>query len=644
MAMRYFQTANSLAHGANAMVHIAAAVTDPTALSTLSGAANGWLALKEALNLETDTLQTLYRTTERELKKRLKNPEFHMGETDRAALPQMLIYVRPDLSGLVAGDLNADTILSRMIKSLGDQPYERKEAFENWVKPVLEGLLNNKDLHAELTPQINRALLSRLSNLTKNTQEIKADTQEILAILHQHHGFEGVVDDKDTLSKDQLEALCLRFDPDFDQTDSVDAMRDFLTAKSKEFRASRAAIDQMPDGAAQLHNLKAAAKDALDALDFEQVERLLSRVDELETEISIATKVLRAKNALLRNRAEAAFDILDAAAAAQGSIDPFASAKARLEYDGLLYNHGLTFGGSGLFHAIKMIERALADLDKSKDAALWARAQNNLGLALRIFGERQSGKESIARVKDAIIGFKKALEVRTKDSAPMQWAMTKNNLGMALSTLGERQGGKDAIARLKDAVTAYHKALEVRTKDSAPMDWAATQNNRGNALRNLGEQQSGKDAIARMKQAATAYHKALEVYTKDSAPMDWAATQNNLGGALLTLGARQSGKDAIARINDAITAYHKALKVWTKDSVQMDWAMTQENIAIAYVVRAAFFDEEQDQAKAKADLEQALFHVDTALDVFDPAHSPYNHEKATTLRERILSALNAQKG
>ncbi|MFZ9021078.1 MAG: hypothetical protein ACO2ZX_12990, partial [Paracoccaceae bacterium] len=108
---------------------------------------------------------------------------------------------------------------------------------------------------------------------------------------------------------------------------------------------------------------------------------------------------------------------------------------------------------------------------------------------------------------------------------------------------------------------------------------------------------------------------------------------------LSTLGERQSGEDAIARLNDAITAYHKALKVWTKDSVQMDWAMTQENIAIAYVVRAAFFDEEQDQAKAKADLEQALFHVDAALGVFDPVHSPYDHEKATALRERILSAL-----
>ena len=319
------------------------------------------------------------------------------------------------------------------------------------------------------------------------------------------------------------------------------------------------------------------------------MERLLSRVDELETEISVATKVLRAKNALLRNRAEAAFDILDAAAAAQGSIAPLAPAKARLDYEDLLYNHGRTFGGSGLFHAVKMNERALADLDKSKDAALWATAQNNLGIAL--------------------------------------------------GTLGERQSGEEGIALLKDAIKAYQNALEVYTKVSAEMDWAMTQNNLGGALYRLGQRQSGKDAIARLNEAITAYDKALEVWTKDNASINWAKAQNNLGIALRTLGERQGGEDAIARMNDAIKAYQNALEVYTKDSAPMQWGGTQENMAIVYKVRAAFFDEEQDQAKAKADLEQALFHVDAALGVFDPVHSPYDHEKATALRERILSAL-----
>ena len=78
--MRYFQTANSLAHGANALMHIAAAITDQTALCTLSGAANSWLALKEALNLQTDGLKSLYRETERQLKRRLKKPDFIWGK------------------------------------------------------------------------------------------------------------------------------------------------------------------------------------------------------------------------------------------------------------------------------------------------------------------------------------------------------------------------------------------------------------------------------------------------------------------------------------------------------------------------------------------------------------------------------------
>jgi hypothetical protein len=36
-----------------------------------------------------------------------------------------------------------------------------------------------------------------------------------------------------------------------------------------------------------------------------------------------------------------------------------------------------------------------------------------------------------------------------------------------------------------------------------------------------------------------------------------------------------------------------------------------------------------------------VFHVDTALSVYDPVHTPYNHDTAAALRERIQSALNA---
>ena len=74
--------------------------------------------------------------------------------------------------------------------------------------------------------------------------------------------------------------------------------------------------------------------------------------------------------------------------------------------------------------------------------------------------------------------------------------MTQNNLGGALYRLGQRQSGKDAIARLNEAITAYDKALEVWTKDNASINWAKAQNNLGIALRTLGERQGGEDAIA----------------------------------------------------------------------------------------------------------------------------------------------------
>ena len=40
---------------------------------------------------------------------------------------------------------------------------------------------------------------------------------------------------------------------------------------------------------------------------------------------------------------------------------------------------------------------------------------------------------------------------------PLDWAMTQMNLGSALSMLGERESG---TGRLEEAVTAYHAALE----------------------------------------------------------------------------------------------------------------------------------------------------------------------------------------
>ena len=59
----------------------------------------------------------------------------------------------------------------------------------------------------------------------------------------------------------------------------------------------------------------------------------------------------------------------------------------------------------------------------------WARTQNDLGIALTIFGRRESGT---AKLEEAVAAFREALKEWTRERVPLDWAMTQNNLGTAL--------------------------------------------------------------------------------------------------------------------------------------------------------------------------------------------------------------------
>ena len=69
----------------------------------------------------------------------------------------------------------------------------------------------------------------------------------------------------------------------------------------------------------------------------------------------------------------------------------------------------------------------------------------NLGIALRVLGERESGT---ARLQEAVAAYREALQENTRVRALLEWAMTQVNLGNALATLGERESG---TARLEEA-------------------------------------------------------------------------------------------------------------------------------------------------------------------------------------------------
>ncbi len=214
-----------------------------------------------------------------------------------------------------------------------------------------------------------------------------------------------------------------------------------------------------------------------------------------------------------------------------------------------LFKQGHEFGDNdALKEAIDVFRRALALVPRAEKPLDWARTQNNLGNALRILGERESGT---ARLEEAVTAFRSALEERTRTRVPLQWATTQVNLGNALRSLGERESG---TARLEEAVAAFRAALEERTRTRVPLQWAMTQMNLGNALQTLGARESG---TARLEEAVAAYRAALEECTHDRVPLDWAMTTGNQGVALMLLAERRSdarkAKQALELIEAAFT-------------------------------------------------------------------------------------------
>jgi tetratricopeptide (TPR) repeat protein len=229
-------------------------------------------------------------------------------------------------------------------------------------------------------------------------------------------------------------------------------------------------------------------------------------------------------------------------------------------------------------------------------------------------------------LQDAVTAYRAALEVRTREASPMDWATTQNNLGNALADLGARAGDTDA---LQDAVTAYRAALEVYTREASPMDWAMTQNNLGTALQTLGARAGDTDAL---QDAVTAYRAALEVRTREASPMDWAMTQNNLGNAL------QTSAPARATPTRCRTPSPPTAPRWrsARGRRRRSSTRTMENLAIVHLDRATL----PDAPDRTTDLAAALDALDAALSIYTSDQTPYHHDKATHLRERILAAMN----
>ena len=228
--------------------------------------------------------------------------------------------------------------------------------------------------------------------------------------------------------------------------------------------------------------------------------------------------------------------------------------------------------------------------------------------------------------REAAAFYGKAADSTAFDTAE-SWAH-KLDAASALEAQGDEFGDNPALL---EAILAYRSALDVATRQRAPLDWATTQDNLGNALWRLGERESG---TARLEEAVAAYRLALEERTRQRVPLDWAMTQNNLGNALEALGERESGT---TRLDEAVTAYRLALEERTRQRVPLDWAMSTGNQGVALMALAERLN---DITKMKV----AVEYIDSSLTTLrDGGHATWaayfeaKLQKARDLQKRLES-------
>lgn len=529
---------------------------------------------------------------------------------------QMVEAGLPDPARIMADRMDAAAVTEGMLAGLTEREHRdpaMQALFRALTQPTLERLLADKAFAADLTPAFMRAVLENFAGLAEKLDSMSRQGRDVLEVLAVRFEIARIYDLSDAQLREQLELRATDF---------------------RRFKAQIEAIDERTRG---LGNLKAAARDAAGRLDFAEVEALLARVDKVETEIAVETKVLRADNALLRGAAREAFAILSAAADSFASIDPMEPARRRLSYGQRLNAYGLRYGGEGLAFSVRMFRAALNDPSMEIGSELWAGTQNNLGNALQSQGARLGGQESAALLGEAVIAYRSALRVWTEAAHPVHWAMAQNNLGIALWTQGERFGGPEGAALLGEAVMAYRAALRVWTEAEHPVNWASVQNNLGAALHPQGAQLGGAKGNALLGEAVTANRAALRVWTEAAHPVSWATSQNNLGNALRAQGQQFGGPEGTALIGEAVMALRDALRVRTKAAHPVDWAMTTGNLGLANESLA----DNSTCADPRTALESAVECFTGALRIYDPEAMLYDHESISESLARVRAKLAA---
>ncbi|MEL7468133.1 MAG: helix-turn-helix transcriptional regulator [Pseudomonadota bacterium] len=324
-----------------------------------------------------------------------------------------------------------------------------------------------------------------------------------------------------------LENLAMRFgiaSPDASATELEAYLRD----AAKDYSDMKARLDALAAADGRIANLMGAAKGAMDAGDFDEADARLADAEEIQqTEHTLVQvrkqaelRTERGKAALMKFDVDAAYGHFSEAAAFFEPFDQEEAFNARNGAGRWFFEHGQRFAGHAPQALARLQRLNIEQTPKEEFPELWARANNNLAIALQEQGTRAEGEAGLTLLADAVTAYRTALEVRTRDAMPVDWATTQNNLGNALQEQGIRAEGEAGLTLLSEAVTAFRAALEVQTREAMPVQWAVTNENVALAFEAMAAAEPDR-AGEHLQSALIHVDRSLEVFDPEHMPFNF---------------------------------------------------------------------------------------------------------------------------
>lgn len=577
-------------HSSNLLVSLAALSVAVAPLGAAQAVITGALSLREVARKVTPALKPLAQSLAEDLRAGMANPD--VTDDQRLLIPQMIEAALPAPADIIGKALNAETLAETLCSRLTDLEHRAPAnlaLFRRLLTPALTRLMSDPTFATTLVPEFMRAVLGQLEEILTTLTALTAKYGSVVR----------AIDHIENLRARDLEMLALRFGLDPESDAGAEELIEMLRHKAQDVRKLEKEVETLRARYPQLANVLAEARANLDQGDTKGVREMLRDARKVLHDALLRGALeqdaefleLEAATLLIENRVDEAYEVLSRAADSFAGVDPLEPARRRVwfedrdGYEDRLYQHGFRHGGRGIELAEKMVRDALALFSRADEPRLWAHAQNSLGISLQEQGGRADGPQRAALLQQSVAAYAAA---------------------------------RDAYALLDDL-----------------MSWATTQNNLGNALSMLGEMTVWPIGAVHLNQAVAAYETALGAFRLLRRPVDVANTQSNLGNALSVLGRHIAGEQGQALLRQAIAVYDLALKVRNREDRPQDWATTQECMAFNQVC-IANHDTCTDPVPP---LRKALEHVTAALQVYDPQHMPYDHQKATALRDRLLKRL-----